>query len=88
MTLQEADTAALMRVPVVLTLPGGIPTEYVRITQLGYSYDYDGRQRPFVQLLDKCGRSVVNADPAYVSVNLYIKEPGQMNGKDDLHESS
>ena len=79
MTIQEAKKAAFWRFPVVLTLPGCDPVEYARILQIGINYGDKGFNY-FVQLLDKCGRSVVNADPAHVEV--------KMNGKDDLHESS
>ena len=62
MNMREADTAALERAPVVLTLPGCDPIEYVRIVQTGYTYDESGRHG-FVKLLDKCGHSVTYADP-------------------------
>ena len=88
MTMHQANMAARMKVPVMLTLPNKAPMEYARILQVGYSYYKDGQKIPFVQLLDKCGRSVVTADPAYVEVNLYVNDRGQMKGKDDLHESS
>jgi hypothetical protein len=65
MTLREADVAALRMLPVV---HDGI--EYQRITQTGYTYDEQGNRHGFVQLLDKCDHSVVNADPARV----YVKE--------------
>jgi hypothetical protein len=73
MTTQEAELAAFLRVPVVLTLPGSAPMEYERITHVGKSYSDTGIQ-DYVQLLDKCGRNVVSADPAYV------KERGGQNG--------
>ena len=79
MTIREAQKAAFLRLPVVLTMPGCKPTEYVRILRVGRSYTDNG-SKDFVQLLDKCSRSVVNADPAHVEV--------KTNGKDDLHESS
>lgn len=62
MNMREADEAAVKRLPVV---HNGI--EYQRITQTGYNYDENGRHG-FVQLLDKCDRSVTYADPAKVIV--------------------
>lgn len=61
MTLREADVAALRMLPVV---HDGI--EYQRITQTGYTYDEQGNRHGFVQLLDKCDRSVIYADPSKV----------------------
>ena len=71
MTMQQADVAARTKAPVVLTSPGQEPIEYVCIVQTGYTYDEKGRHS-FVQLLDKSGRSVVNADPRHVEVNLRL----------------
>ena len=59
MTLREADEAAQKRLPVLYQ-----GTEFRRITQTGYHYDERGRRSGFVQLLDKCGNSVTDADPA------------------------
>lgn len=59
MTPKEADRAAELCVPVIHN-----HIEYLRINQVGYSYDEKGRRSPFVQLLDKCGHSVTYADPA------------------------
>ena len=73
MTMQEAQKAAFLRLPVVLTIPGNKPTEYVRILQVGKMYADTGVS-DFVQLLDKCGSSVVCVDPAYVEVNLQLDQ--------------
>lgn len=67
MTMKEAQEAAFLRLPVVLMVPGREPAEYIRILQVGKIYDDHGVSE-FVQLLDKCGRSVVNADLAHVKV--------------------
>lgn len=64
MNLREADEVAQKRLPVVYD---GV--EYTRITQTGYNYDKNGRRHGYVQLLDKCGNSVVNVDPAKVELN-------------------
>lgn len=74
MTMKEAQQAAFLRQPVVLTIPGREPVEYIRILQIGRAYT-DAGVSDFVQLLDKCGRSVVNADPAHVEV--ITKEEGK-----------
>ncbi len=58
MTLKEADEAARNRTPVVHQ---GIT--YLRIIQTGYHYNEKGERSGFVTLLDKCGHSVVQADP-------------------------
>ena len=58
MTLREADEAAQKR---LMVLYNG--TKFIRITQTGYHYDERGRRSGFVQLLDKCGNSVTDADP-------------------------
>lgn len=71
MTLKEADEAAKKCLPVILTnmtMQGKQEIEYIRISQIGHSYDKKGKRRPFVQLLDKCGHSVVNADPKDVKL--------------------
>ena len=65
MTPKEADRAAALGVPVILAEPGKEPREYERITQVGYNYHQGGWRTCFVQLLDKCGNSVVNANPAH-----------------------
>lgn len=59
MTLREADEVARGRLPVI---NDGI--EYVRICEIGYSYDDKGTPHPFVVLFDKCGHSVTRADPS------------------------
>ena len=58
MTSKEADAAAKAGLPVLYE---GI--EYKRITEVGCSYDGNGNRSPFVQLLDKCNRSVINVNP-------------------------
>ena len=58
MPLKEADEAARRCLPVV---HNGI--EYIRITETGYYYGENGERRGFVQLLDKCGHSVIYAAP-------------------------
>lgn len=63
MNMREADEVAIKRLPVV---HDGI--EYQCITQTGYTYDENGKRHGFVQLLDKCDRSVTYADPAKVKV--------------------
>lgn len=63
MTLKEADKAAQKMLPVTYK---GI--EYERITQIGCEYDKKGRRSDFVQLLDKCGHSVVSVDPGFCKV--------------------
>ena len=63
MTLREADEAAQKRLPVLYN-----GTEFIRITQTGYHYDERGRRSGFVQLLDKCGHSVIDADPALCEI--------------------
>ena len=77
MTMKQADSAAITQVPVVLTLPGHKPMKCVRILRTGYFYDRPGHRVGFVQLLDKCGRSVVDANPKYVEVDLSV------NGNDE-----
>lgn len=64
MTLREADEAAQKGLPIIHQAPGQPAAKYKRITQTGYTYDKNGHRRGFVQLLDKCGHSVVYADPA------------------------
>lgn len=63
MNLREADEAAQKLLTVVYE---GV--EYTRITQTGYNYDKNGRRHGYVQLLDKCGSSVVNVDPTKVEL--------------------
>ena len=63
MTLKEADEIARKKLPVV---NDGI--EYLRICEIGYSYDNKGRPAPFVVLFDKCRHSVTRADPARCKV--------------------
>ena len=77
MTLREADEAAQMGLPVIHQ---GI--EYSRITQTGYKYAENGDRVGFVQLLDKCGNSVTDADPAA------CQKSDKQNEKDDLYENS
>ena len=63
MTFDEAMTAARLELPVVLTLLDGathIEIKAKRITQVGYNFK-DGKESPFVQLLDKNGGCVYNA---------------------------
>ena len=59
MTLKEADEAAQKCLPVLYQ-----GTEYIRITQTGYKYDENGKRHGYVQLLEKCHNSVMDADPA------------------------
>ena len=59
MTLKEADEAAMKGLPVIYQ---GV--EYIRITSTGYRYNEKHERTGFVQLLDKCGHSVIDADPA------------------------
>lgn len=59
MTLREADEAAKKGLPVICQ---GI--EYSRITKTGYKYNEKHERSGFVQLLDKSGHSVTDADPA------------------------
>lgn len=63
MTLKEADEAAVKRLPVI---HDGI--EYLRISRTGYRYDENGQRRGFVELFDKCGRSVTEAKPEAVKL--------------------
>lgn len=63
MTLKEADEIARKKLPVVNN-----DIEYLRICEIGYSYDDKGRPTPFVVLFDKCGHSVTRADPARCKV--------------------
>lgn len=63
MTLKEADEAAQQMLPVLYD-----GREYARITQTGYKYDDKGRRSGFVVLFDKCGHSVLYADPDRVTV--------------------
>jgi hypothetical protein len=72
MTLREADEAAQKGLPIIHQAPGYTPIKYTRITQVGYRYDENGHRSGFVQLLDKCGHSVTNADPAHCELE---KEP-------------
>ena len=63
MTFDEAIAAARLELPVVLTILDGatrISIEGKRITQVGYDFK-GGKERPFVQLLDKNGGCVYNA---------------------------
>ena len=59
MTLREADEAARKCLPVIFR---GV--EFQRITETGWRYNDKGERAGFVQLLDKCNRSVIYADPA------------------------
>ena len=59
MTLKEATEAAERCAPVT---HNGI--EYDRITEAGYHYDANRKRLPFVQLLDRCGQSVIYAHPS------------------------
>ena len=68
MTLKEADRAARKGLPIVHSEPGQPDIEYCRITQAGYKYGEKGRRSSFVQLLDKSGHSVTDANPAYCSI--------------------
>ena len=72
MTLKEADEAAQRGRPVLYE-----GTEFIRITQTGYKYDERCKRTGFVQLLDKCGNSVTDADPALcelIKLNELIKK--------------
>lgn len=68
MTLREADEAAQKGLPIIHQKPGSFPVEHRRITQTGYKYAESGDRVGFVQLLDKCGNSVTDADPAHVNI--------------------
>ncbi len=62
-TLKEADEIAAKRLPVIYD---GIT--YSRITEIGYRYTDHNGKIPFIQLLDKGGRSVTYADPKRCNV--------------------
>ena len=68
MTLKEADEAAQKGLTIIHKKPGERPVEYSRITQTGYAYTENGDRVGFVQLLDKCGNSVTDADPTYIKI--------------------
>lgn len=68
MTLREADKVARMGWPIIHQKPGERPVEYSRITQIGYKYTNRGRRVEYVQLLDKNGTSVTEADPAHCNL--------------------
>ena len=70
MTLKEADEVAIDCLPVLYQ---GI--EYLRITQIGYTFNAEGERSNFVQLLDSCKNSVVYADPALCTI--LVKETEQ-----------
>lgn len=63
MTTKEASKAAIRCLPVT---SNGV--EYKRICRTGYSYDEQGRWKPFVVLQDKRTNSETYADPARVSL--------------------
>ena len=76
MTLNECREAAKRGLPVMhKSFIGCYLTEirYIRIQQVGYEYNEKGEEKPFVQLLDKCGHSVTYADPAEVSLAIEFK---------------
>ena len=70
MTLKEADEAACKFLPVIYN---GIT--YRRITQTGYKYDPKHGRRGYVQLLDRSGNSVTDADPEYCTVIDFKNKP-------------
>lgn len=63
MKMREAGEAAMKGLPIIHQ---GI--EYVRITEVGFKYDGKNGRVGFIKLLDKCGHSYTDADPALCTV--------------------
>lgn len=63
MKLREAGEAAMKGLPIIYQ---GI--EYSRITFVGYKYDENLKRSGSIQLLDKCGHSVTDADPELCTI--------------------
>lgn len=67
MTLTECRDAAISCLPVVHTgrICGHVDNlHYVRILEVGFRYDANGKEVPFVQLLDRNKNSVTYAVPS------------------------
>lgn len=68
MTFNEAESAAIRRLPVILRPILGVPIEYDRICEVGHRYDEKGNRTEFVALIDKTHNSITYAAPNMCSL--------------------
>lgn len=78
MTLSECREAARKGLPVVHTAMISCHISnivYARVSQVGYTYGADGKEKPFVQLTDVSGHSVTYTKPEDVILEIdFIKK--------------